>query len=275
LPTTARFAARLAALLAGALLLPWRPAPDGLELWALDVGSGTGVALRAAGAGTWVFDAGSRDRSGVARAALAPLLAAWECGPVSIVLSHEDRDHHAALGWLAERYPVRLWAGALPAHLSERLAHTVPALDAGPGRFRLPVPGREEDVRLELWRAAEGSGNEASRTLVLDWHGRRVILSGDAEGAGLAALVRSGALEGPARLLLLPHHGSETAALGELLARSRPEEVWISASRPPPVARELDRRGLAWRWTGRDGPLGLRLAARGSATGTERADSTP
>src|SRR5262249_5460180 len=71
-------AARAAALLTAILLLPWAAAPEGLQLSALDVGHGTCVVVRAPGAGTWVFDAGSRDRPELARQALLPILSSWE-----------------------------------------------------------------------------------------------------------------------------------------------------------------------------------------------------
>ena len=43
--------------------------------------------------------------------------------------------------------------------------------------------------------------------------------------------------------------------VGALLDQVRPAEVWVSASRDPPISSELERRELPWRWTGRDGPL--------------------
>jgi competence protein ComEC len=279
--------------LAGVLLLPWSAAPAAFEVHALDVGNGTAVVLRAPGTGVWVFDAGSRDRFGVAGKALAPLLASWEAGPISVVLSHSHRDHRSGLPWLVERYPVRLWAGALPAHLAERLPHTTTVIDGGPGRVDLPAGGLggrpqvEPPARFELWRGAgesDLSGNETSRTLVVTVDGTRVVLSGDAEGHGLREILLQGALDAPCRLLLAPHHGSDTPLLGLLLERSQPREVWISSTREPGrgpgIGAELDRRGVLWRWTGRDGALSLRLPGTrfmtaSGATGTDRADRPP
>jgi len=44
-----------------------------------------------------------------------------------------------------------------------------------------------------------------------------------------------------------------------LLERTPPREVWVSASEPPAIGPELERRGIPWRWTGAEGPLALRL----------------
>src|SRR5207237_1260958 len=84
---------RAAALLTAVLILPWSLAPRRFELWTLDVGAGTATVLRGPGIGTWIFDAGSRDRPDVAREALAPLLRDLDVGRLGIALSHTDRDH--------------------------------------------------------------------------------------------------------------------------------------------------------------------------------------
>lgn len=294
--------ARVCAAGAGIVLLPWSAAPRSFELVALDVGNGTGVVMRAPGLGVLVFDAGSRDRFGVARSALAPLLASWEAGEITVALSHPHRDHCSALSWLVERYRVHRWLGARTAHLDERIPHTTALLDASSGRLQLAFQASDHGTGanlIELARAPHdawigrqgpapgGTDNESSRTLVVTWNGQRLVLSGDAEAEGLHGLLENGDLEGPCRLLLAPHHGSETAHLGALLEHTRPAEVWISSTTPPAVGPELDRRGLPWRWTGRDGPLVLRLPAapdrstrekteQGSpATGTDRASRSP
>jgi competence protein ComEC len=254
--------ARVAALAWAVLLLPWSPAPEGLELVLLDVGHGTAAVVRAPGLPGLVFDAGSRDRSGVDREALGPLLAAWEVRRPVVVLSHADRDHASALPWLVERRPPGLFAGALPAPLGERLAHTTPRLDPpqGPSSVPLTLGG---GLRGRLLRGAPGAGNEGSRALLLELGGTRVALLGDAEGEGLAALLRAGTLQGPCDVLLAPHHGSATPWLVPLLEALEPREVWISAPEVPPIAGELERRGIPWRCTGRDGPLSFRAPWHG------------
>ncbi len=252
--------ARAAALASALALVPWNLAPAALEIHALDVGSGTAALLRAPGGAVWIFDAGSRDRPEVDREALGPLLRAWEVSRVGVILSHPDRDHDGALGWLLERYPPRVWAGALPAHLAERLPHTTLRIDVAQGRVKMPElePGGRA-LEMELARGLDTEGNEGSRSLEIVWGGERIVLCGDAEAEGLAAWLRDRPSRGPARMLLFPHHGSDTDYLGPLLDSVRPAEIWISASGTPGVARELDRRGLAWRSTARCGPLLLGL----------------
>ena len=108
-------------------------------------------------------------------------------------------------------------------------------------------------------RGQPEGGNEGSRFLEIALGDQRVLLTGDAEADGLRKALTEGWLEGPLRLLVFPHHGSETPLLGSLLHALQPEEVWVSSAREPPIARELARRRLPLRWTGRDRDLALFL----------------
>lgn len=250
-----RRARPLACLVSGALLLPWTVAPAGFELTLLDVGHGTSAVVRAPGLAALVFDAGSRDRRGLYPEALAPLLARAEVARPLVALSHPDLDHSSALGRLSERYPPWGFLGARPAQPPVRLPHGTPSSDLVLGRMELECPCPE--LRIALLRGSaprRGEGNAGSRSLELTWRGRRLLLCGDDEGP--AALDLAGA---PVRLLLFPHHGSDTPFLAPWLEALEPEEVWISASEPPAIAGELERRGIPWSWTGETGTLALRL----------------
>jgi hypothetical protein len=122
-------------------------------------------------------------------------------------------------------------------------------------------------LRLTLVRGAPSEDNEGSRSLLVEWRGRRVLLCGDAVGHGLAASLAAGHLDGPFDLVLLPHHGGHGEAVGRLLERAAAVRLWISGSGRPPIADELDRRGLVWESTA-DGALRLELTPRtGAETG--------
>jgi len=248
--------ARAAACLAGVCLLPWTAAPLQLELAVLDVGHGTCAALRASDGSAWVFDAGSRDRSGLARGALGPLLARWDPCAVRYALSHSERDHDGALDWVLERYRPALWAGAEPAHPDERLAHSLPRVDLA-RRGTLELTGLDSG-RVWLVRGSTQEGNEGSRSLVLERGDGLLWLSGDAVEEGLRGQLEAWPeTPGRVRVLLLPHHGGESSRLGALLDALEPAEVWISSSEVPAGLAEVRRRGLRWRWTASEGPLVL------------------
>lgn len=250
---------RATAALSAALFLPWTLDPCAIEIRALDVGHGACVLLRLPGGSDWIYDAGSLDRPGLVREAIAPTLRALEVGDLVIVSSHGHRDHAGALDWIASRYPLRAWIGAAPARTSVRRAHAGGFLDLQAGGVELRRLPDDSRGSIEILRGLAEAGNEGSRALLVRLGGARALLLGDAEEDGLRAMLDAGGLDGPLALLLAPHHGSATPWLHELLERTRPREVWISASRPPAIAAELDRRGIPWRWTGRDGPLALEL----------------
>lgn len=246
--------------------------PASLEVHVLDVGDGTSVLVRAPGASPLLVDAGSRDRYGVARHAVAPLMRALDEGRLDVALTHDHADHARDLPWIARRFGVVHWLGPHP----ERggTGGPGPAPWGGAPHLHLErgarrVPGDALGVRLV--RGGPFPGNEGSLVLELEWTDpgsgarRRVVLTGDAEDHGLAAMLpgtgargltpAGGSLEaGPVDALLLPHHGSASPHLGRLLDHLRPAEVWISASNPPEgAARECSRRGLPLWVTGRDG----------------------
>ncbi len=263
----AAIVARAAAVAWVAILVPWTAAPRGLELWALDVGSGTAVVWRAPGAGAWVFDAGSRDRPDVTREALLPLLRHWEATRLTIVLSHADRDHDGGLPYLALRIPPTVWAGALPAHCAERLPHTTARMDVETGTASLCAPSTDRGgLAVFLERGLAQGDNEGSRTARIAWAGEEIVLCGDAEADGLRAWLAMQTARPALRLLLLPHHGSDSQLLGPLFAATGPAETWVSGPVEIPIRAELDRRRLSWRWTARDGPLHVELAPRALAT---------
>jgi hypothetical protein len=169
---------------------------------------------------------------------------------------------------LASRFDVAVHAGALPAHLAARLPHTAARVDVATGRAALPdLQGPCPGVEAWLERGLDVPGNEGSRTVRVRALGAVVLIPGDAEAEGLRAWLDHAPPEAPARLLVAPHHGSEIERLGLLLDTMRPAEVWISGPARPPIGRELDRRGIAWRSTGAAGPLSLRLDAPAAAGG--------
>jgi beta-lactamase superfamily II metal-dependent hydrolase len=263
-----RASARLAAVAWAALLLPWRATAARVEIHALDVGAGTAVVIEGPGLGTWVFDAGSRDRPDVAREALGPLLRRMDPGPLGIVLSHSDRDHDAALPWLVERFPPRVFAGALPAHIGERLPHGTAAIDLATGRAWLPMlAGGAPGVGLVLERGLDVEGNEGSRVLRVHAGNEEALLCGDAEEEGLRAWLRANSAHAgsvrPVRLVLWPHHGSDMDLIEPFLRAIRPAQVWISASGVPPVHADLARRAIVTQCTALCGPLHATLGGNG------------
>jgi predicted membrane metal-binding protein len=230
-----------------------------VDVQALDVGHGTCVVVRVGTHGAVVFDAGARERPGLIDAALEPLLARLGELPLWVALSHADLDHASAMPWLAGHRAPELWLGELPDAARRALPPSTRHLDVHQGILRLDW-GAAVDAELWLLRGQPGPGNEGSRSLALRSCGAWIVLCGDAEEDGLRALLEL-PLPTDVRMLLWPHHGSDTPLLGALLQRLRPREVWISNASAAPIAAELTRRGQPWRSTAREGPLHLRLGS--------------
>ena len=239
-------------------LVPWTCAPRELEVFALDVGHGTCVVARAPGLPLVVFDAGTTTRHGLERSALRPLLSRFDAGAGLLVVSHLDRDHSAAVPWLARRGLFARTAGAWPADLTHDAPHVDIATTPGAfeGETRAGAGARTDAARWRLTRGSLERGNEGSRNLELTWNGARVLLCGDATGEGFARLVDERVTRGSFDLVLLPHHGRHGVGTQRLLDELAPREVWLSSETPAPILSELERRGVPWRGTFATGPLG-------------------
>ena len=81
-----------------------------------------------------------------------------------------------------------------------------------------------------------GSENERSLVLRLTHAGHSILLTGDLEKAGTAALLAREPM--PCDVLLAPHHGSRAALPPALLAWASPKLV--VSSRGPPLGRPVD-----------------------------------
>ena len=71
--------------------------------------------------------------------------------------------------------------------------------------------------------------NDRSCVLRITTGGSSVLMTADIEQKTEAELLRSSADKLPARVLMVPHHGSRTSSSAEFLARVRPEYALIAA----------------------------------------------
>ncbi len=237
-------------------------APD-LRLDTFAVGDGTCHVLRSGGE-TLMWDCGS----------LAPGVGVYELpaamGAVGIrrastaVITHANFDHYSALPEVAERLGVervlmhRMFledagregaAGYLLEHLEEH-GIAVELVASGEvrsfGRCTVTFLG-PPDARVLA------NVNDHSLVARIETpSGRRVLLTGDIQEAGIDAL---GAHDVQADLLELPHHGSATTFARGFLDRVDPMVV-IQSTGPSRVGDPrwtLHRAGRAWFVTARDG----------------------
>ena len=272
---TARRAALAGLGLAAAFLWThtWRPPPH-VRVSFLAVGNGNTNLIELPAGRAVLYDAGSAlFYARAAEGAIAP--AVWSRGIRRLdaaFLSHPHFDHFKDVLVLADRFGLRQ-VFVPPTFLRTRLQADDEVVRAlfergiaveffGAGD-RLAGTG-DAQVRA-VWPRGRASWtasvNDGSLVLAVEEGGRRVLLTGDLEAAGIAALLGTGT-DLRADALLWPHHGGDADAVGRLAAAAGARWVVVSARgraarRPDPLW--VGRQGAVCLWTGHDGMVTLDL----------------
>ncbi len=258
-------APRLGAALAigsalAALTLPLQRSSGSLDLWLLDVGHGQVAVLRLPdGAAVLVDAGGSRIRIGrdVARVCARLGIARWSI----VSISHDDADHGNALDDLLARVPADAWIAGPGSAWAARLARAT-------GRPTPAAPRLERSGCRVEWTALDrlgASDNDRGLVTWVRYAGRTILLPGDLEAAGVAALRDAHSGE-RADVLVMPHHGLDNAQIEPLLDALAPEIALASCGDRYSTARAealLALRGLPLHATRDLGSLHLRIDSRG------------
>ena len=267
-----------------ALAPPARIEPDPPRVVFLDVGQGDAVVVQSEGAAVLVDAAGSFGTGpDPGQATVVPALRALGVRRVDLfVVSHGDLDHRGGAPAVLRSLEVgEVWLpfGAardpsFSALADAAQAARVPVFERGEGTQAWV---RGDLVATPLWPPREaGSTSRNDRSLVVrvEVAGRRVLLPGDLEAEGEAALLASHA-DLRAEVLKLPHHGSRTSSTRAFLAAvgasvaisSAPCEGRFGMPHPEVVRRARENGASLW-WTGRDGAVRIGLGPRLHALGT-------
>lgn len=231
------------------------PAPArGVRATFLAVGSGNTTLLDLPGGATLLYDAGSsmsHTRAGEGTSARA----VWSRGVRRIdaaFISHAHYDHFKDILPLVKRFGIRR-VFVPPTFVRRRLridGRVIEALRARGVEVRFLGPGDAlrgpGEARVTcLWprgRASQTENlNDGSLVLHVEAGGGAVLLPGDLEAAGMAALAEAGPVP-HAEILLWPHHGGDPEATGRLASACGAKVVVISTG----ARRKPGTRGPPW-----------------------------
>jgi competence protein ComEC len=248
------------------------------------LGHGCGIVVRSPLGRCLVYDAGRLGAASAARRGISAVL--WSEGIRRIdtlVISHADADHMNAVPELCARFEVaELAVGAAfldndaPTArdvVAAARAHGIPlrVLAAGDS-FAVDPVCRARVLQAETpphgaaWSAARDSDNESSVVLAIEAAGRRLLLTGDVEGAAADRLVAAG--PGACDVLVAPHHGTRTSLPPDVARATAPEWVLVSGAGGPswPLVRTAYEavgggRPAAVIKTGGEGAIAVSLTA--------------
>jgi len=233
-------------LLVGLRLAPGE-GPDGFRATVLDVGQGDGIVVELPGGRVMVVDAGGvwDDAFDVGERVVAPYLWWRWIGRIDVlVITHPHPDHANGARALLKNFRVgEVWDAGVPSGLpaagwvAEWTArYGIPRRVARAGT----PPRRYGDVEVEVLHPPEATflrgsprgpasdTNSNSVVLRLGVQGRHLLLAGDLEEEGEAALLQGGGAV-RADVLKVPHHGGRTSSTTEFLDRVRPKVAVVSA----------------------------------------------
>lgn len=273
-----QFAPNFAALLAFVVWTPFFLRPGGaLEVWFLDVGQGDAILISFPDGTAGLVDAG-------------PPTGAWFLpemirarGIVSldfVAATHADLDHIGGMEAVLRNLPVHhVYTSG-----TQSTSPEFQSMEATRRELAIPetVLRRGDEITLGggagitvLHPTAEFVGgdigrNEASLVLLVEYAGRRILLTGDAEEAAEESM-RSAGLLPKVDILKAAHHGARESTGSALLNATEPGIAIIScgvANRyghpAPEVMQRLTSREVdVWR-TDHDGTISLRIDSDGT-----------
>lgn len=207
----------------------------------VDVSHGTSVLVEFPNGAVALYDAGSLNSSKLALARVSAVLWERDVSQVdALILSHADLDHYNAVVGLCQRFQVRrvlVSPFMFQIDDSQALELLASSIDA----MQLPLTKIDVQTRIEFdsdchcrilhpSRHFRGQNDNANSLVwLIEYEGRRVLLTGDLEADGLAALAETTPLR--CDLVMAPHHGSASANHRAIAEWTKAKQVVVSCGR--------------------------------------------
>ena len=253
----------------------------------IDVGQGLSVLLELPEGNAILYDAGRMGSPSAAVRAISATL--WSRGRThldAIIVSHADADHFNAIPELLERFSVGVIFMS-PSMLRKQDPTTGALLTAIKNK-QVPIRALSQgglldavNARLSILHPTDtginstphGSVDNANSIVMLvESHGKRMLLTGDIESAGLEQLLEHPPIE--CDLILAPHHGSPRSRPEDVAAWCRPKTTVISSGLTPPhqeVGNAYTAGGRMLLHTGTCGAIEATLGPEGVRIETQHA----
>lgn len=238
-----------------------------LTMEVFDVGQGLAV-LVAVGDRHLLFDTGAGwgDDFDVAQITLLPYLRSRGIDALDVlIVSHADMDHAGGVrSVLGSIRTDSVFSGEpVPAAPTAQRCTAGQHWQWGDARLTMLLPGHFRE------------GNNASCVLLIEFRGRRLLLTGDieapAEKSLLADATAGALLEGGVDVLVAPHHGSRSSSIPAFVARLQPAHVVFTVGyrnrygHPhPTVIARYQRVGSVIHRSDRDGLIRFHIDADGT-----------
>lgn len=204
----------------------------------IDVGHGTSVLIQLPDGKNVLYDAGALGAAEFGARNIAGVLWSERINHLdAVVLSHADVDHFNAMTRLAEQFSiggvyVTPQMMASPSSAVMRMfdvfkLHQIPIHLVSAGD---ELPWGEATTAHVVGPPIQGTGdsdNSDSLVLLIDYQGRKILLPGDLERAGLALLLNLPPVD--CDVVMAAHHGSANSMPEALMEWSTPEFVIISS----------------------------------------------
>ncbi len=250
------------------------------------VGHGVGVLVELPDGHNLLYDSG---RLGSPLAGARPISSVlWSRGirhVDAMVISHADADHFNAIPGLLERFSVgtiyvspvmfRRMPDAVKELRDSIERRGVPLREIYAGQRLAAGADTKVEVLHPTTKGVYGSDNANSIVLLIEYAGRRVLLTGDLESPGLDDVLAEEPLD--ADVVLAPHHGSPRSNPGKFADWCSPEHVVISGSKPlgdeaviESVKDSFRLRGAEVFHTAEDGCVTVEIVESGIAIKTTR-----
>ncbi|MFT5302620.1 MAG: competence protein ComEC, partial [Mariniblastus sp.] len=208
-----------------------------LKCTVIDVGHGSSVLLELPGGKHVLYDCGSFGAAEYGARNIAGVLWSQRIKHLdAVILSHADVDHFNALPFLIEKFSIEtvyatphMFSNHSPAAVAmfESLRqHGVEIEQVSSGDSILNSALVSIQVLSPTVSRIPGNDNANSLVVLLECHGRKLLLPGDLEREGLRRLFEYPPID--CDILMAAHHGSQNSQPEDFMAWATPEYVAIS-----------------------------------------------